>query len=387
MYTDRELSVTKLAAYVILAATLLAGDLSVSAQKAAPVCRSNESFASTYKAQSCDWVLRGFSFADASSLPELRLHYTTLGESHRDNKGNIDNAVLLLHWTGASGAALLSAEFQQSLYAPGKPLNAQRYFLIVPDNLGHGQSSKPSDGLRSAFPHYNYGDLVSLQHRLVTEGIGIKRLHAIVGLSMGGMNAWQWVERYPEAVNAVMPVVSLPVKVSGRNLLWRRLAINWIRNDPGWMNGNYDHNPNSFAQAWQLATLMIEGVPHLQKTLTDRETTEVFIAGLTKQADAMDANDVLYSIDSSRDYDPESKLATITTPIWALNFSDDEFNPDTLQILETLSVKVPHLQYVVQQGTSESHGHLTMAHPSLWASHVADFMKLADVTAKAAPGR
>jgi homoserine O-acetyltransferase len=387
MFAERELDVAKLAAYVTLAAALLLGGRSVSAQMAAPVCRSNESFASTYKTQSCDWDLLGFSFADLSSLPRLRLHYTTLGTPHRDDKGNIDNAVLLLHWTGASGGALLTAEFQQSLYAPGKPLDAQRYFLIVPDNLGHGQSSKPSDGLRTAFPHYNYDDLVSLQHRLVTEGIGVRRLHAIVGLSMGGMNAWQWVERYPEAVNVVMPVVSLPVKVSGRNLLWRRLAIDWIRNDPGWKNGNYDHNPSSFAQAWQLATLMIEGVPHLQKTLTDREATEAYIDGLTKQADAMDANDVLYSIDASRDYDPESKLATITTPVWVLNFSDDEFNPDTLQILQTLSVKVPHMQYFVQLGTSESHGHLTMAHPSLWASHVADFMKLADATANVAPGR
>jgi homoserine O-acetyltransferase len=274
MSTDRDISVTKLAVGVIVGTALLSGSGSLSAQTETPMCRSDESLAfATYKVQSCNWILRDFSFADDSSIPELRLHYTTLGEPHRDGKGNIDNAVLLLHWTGASGAALLSAEFQQSLYAAGKPLDAQRYFLIVPDDLGHGQSSKPSDGLRSAFPHYTYGDLVLLQHRLVTEGLGIGRLHAIVGLSLGGMNAWQWVERYPEAVNAVMPVVSLPVKVSGRNLLWRRLAIDWIRDDPGWKNGNYDHNPSSFPQAWQLAMLMIEGVPHLQKVLPDREAT------------------------------------------------------------------------------------------------------------------
>jgi homoserine O-acetyltransferase len=383
MFTDRNSRVKKLARCLLLSTVFFSIARSGSAQTAMPVCRSNESLASTtFKAQSCDWVVRGFSFVDASSMPELRLHYVTLGEPHRDIKGDIDNAVLLLHWTGASGAALLSAEFQQSLYAAGKPLDAQKYFLVVPDNLGHGQSSKPSDGLRMAFPHYNYGDLVSLQHRLVTEGLGIRRLHAIVGLSMGGMNAWQWVERYPEAVNAVMPVVSLPVKVSGRNLLWRRLAIDWIRNDPEWKNGNYEHNPSSFAQSWQLAMLMIEGVPHLQKVLPDREATEAYIARINKQADAMDANDVLYSIDASRDYDPESKLGTITTPVWALNFSDDEFNPDTLQILQTLASRVPHIQYFIQLGTSESHGHLTMAHPNLWASHVADFMKLADLTAE-----
>lgn len=181
-----------------------------------------------------------------------------------------------------------------------------------------------------------------------------------------------------------MPIVSLPVKVSGRNLLWRRLAITWIRNDPGWKNGNYNHNPSSLTQAWQLAMLMIEGIPHLQTILPDRETTDAYIGGTSKQADAMDANDLLYSIDASRDYDPERELGKITTPVWALNFSDDEFNPDTLQILQTQSTKVAHMRYVVQPGTSSSYGHLTMAHPSLWAPHVAEFMKMAESNAETA---
>jgi homoserine O-acetyltransferase len=385
MVTHRDKSFKTITIRAIVAVVILFGSHGSGAHAETPTCRPHESLLpATFKAQSCDWALRGFSFADSTSIPQLRLHYTTLGQPHHDAQGNIDNAVLLLHWTGASGTAMLSPEFQASLYSSGRPLDADRYFLIVPDNLGHGQSSKPSDGMRMAFPHYNYGDLVSLQYRLVTEGLGIKRLHAIVGLSMGGMNAWQWAERYPEAVSAVMPIVSLPVKVSGRNLLWRRLAITWIRNDPGWKNGNYNHNPSSLTQAWQLAMLMIEGIPHLQTILPDRETTDAYIGGTSKQADAMDANDLLYSIDASRDYDPGSRLGKITSPIWALNFSDDEFNPDTLQILQTQSTKVAHMRYVVQPGTSSSYGHLTMAHPSLWAPHVAEFMKMAESNAETA---
>src|ERR1700741_2802613 len=174
-----------------------------------------------------------YQFRDGESLDDLHIHYATMGQPHRNARGDIDNAVLVLHWTGADGRALLSPTFTKALFDPGRPLDAGRYYLIFPDSVGHGKSSKPSDGLKAKFPNYDYADIVDLQHKLVTETLGIKHLRAIVGMSMGGMNAWQWAEAYPDMMDGVMPVVSLPTKVSGRNLLWRRLVIDAIRSDPG----------------------------------------------------------------------------------------------------------------------------------------------------------
>jgi homoserine O-acetyltransferase len=240
--------------------------------------------------------------------------------------------------------------------------------------VGHGRSSKPSDGLRMAFPKYGYGDIVDLQHRLVTETLGIKRLHAILGISMGGMNAWQWAEAYPDAVDGIMPVVSFPTKVSGRNLIWRHLAIGTIRNDPDWQDGNYQKPFRGWIQSYQLLRMMIDGVPHLQAIAPDGAAADRFIAEAARQAPGADANDLLYSLQASADYDPEAALGTIRTKVFALNFGDDEFNPDQLQILEHLIARVPHATYKVQPGSEKSFGHLTMAHPELWAQQVATFM-------------
>ena len=345
-----------------------------------PMCNADSRLSSVLntEAKECDWKPEGYRFSDGSTLPDLRLHYVTLGKPHRSVQGEVDNAILLLHWTGASGASMLTDEFIQNLYAAGKPLDASRYYLIIVDNVGHGKSSKPSDGLRANFPRYTYTDLVDLQHRLVTEALQINRLQAIVGLSMGGMNAWQWVEKYPDSVCAIMPIVALPTRVAGRNLLWRRMVIDWIKSDPAWRDGNYEANPPSLTHAQQLVMLMIEGVPHLQALLPDQSSTDKYINSVAQQASKLDANDLLYSVDSSRDYDPEAGLRQMKTPVFALNFSDDEFNPDSLPLLEKLIAEVPHSRYVVQPGTPSSNGHLSMAHPHLWASHVADFMRFAD---------
>jgi homoserine O-acetyltransferase/O-succinyltransferase len=316
-----------------------------------------------------------YRFRDGGTLPRLRLHFATLGTPHRNAQDDIDNAVLVIHWTGASGSVLLGTNYMKALFDPGRPLDARRHYLIFSDNVGHGQSSKPSDGLKASFPSYGYRDIVDLQHKLVTDTLGIKHLHAILGISMGGMNAWQWAEAYPDAMDGVMPVVSLPIKVSGRNLLWRRMVIGAIRSDPEWNDGNYNHPPAGWQQGYEILRMMIDGVPHLQSIVPDVLAADRFIADARQQAAAADANDLLYSLKSSADYDPEPALSSIKTKVFALNFADDEFNPQSLQVLERLMPQVQHGRFVVQPGSEMSCGHMTMAHPELWANYVGEFLR------------
>ena len=316
-----------------------------------------------------------YRFHSGAIVPRVRIHYATLGSPHRNAQGHIDNAVLVLHWTGADGDALLSPHYMEALFAPGRPLDATRYFLIFPDSVGHGQSSKPSDGLKAGFPQYGYADMVDLQHRLVTETLGIAHLHAILGMSMGGMNAWQWAEAYPDAMDGVMPVVSMPMPISGRNLLWRRIVIDAIRSDPQWNRGNYTSPPQGWLNAFPLIGMMLDSVLHLQALVPDGSSADRFVSDARRQAIVIDPNDILYSLSSSADYDPEPGLAAIKTTVYALNFSDDEFNPAELHVLEELVPRVRKGRFVVQPGSAESFGHSTMAHPELWSGHVAQFMR------------
>jgi homoserine O-acetyltransferase len=321
-----------------------------------------------------DAIFENYRLRNGEAFEQLRLHYATLGKPHRNAQGEIDNAVMVLHWTGNSGASMLTPEYIKALFASGQPLDANRYYLIIPDNLGHGQSSRPGDGLRARFPHYGYNDLVDLQHKLITETLGIKRLHAILGVSMGGMNAWQWAVAYPDNVNAIMPVVALPVPISGRNLLWRRIVIADIRNDPDWQRGDYVKPPRGFLEGYQVLRMMIDGVPHLQAVISDTKAAEDFMAAAAKQNAELDPNDVLYSLEASQDYNPEPGLAMIKAKVYALNFSDDEFNPAGLGLLQSRMKLVKNGSYFVQTGSPDSFGHLTMAHPSLWERRVRDFM-------------
>ena len=319
-----------------------------------------------------------YKFRSGETLERVKIHYATLGTPRRNASGDIENAVLVLHWTGADSRVLLSPTFTKALFDAGRPLDANRYYLIFPDSVGHGQSSRPSDGLKAKFPNYDYGDIVDLQHKLLTETLGIKHLHAILGISMGGMNAWQWAEAYPGMMDGVMPVVSLPIKVSGRNLLWRRMVIDAIRSDPGWKNGEYTQNPPGLALGYGVLRLMIDSASNLQQAIPDGPAADSFLAVNRASAGHVDANDILYSLKSSLTYDPEPELAKIKTKLFALNFSDDEFNPDKLQVLETIVPKLDQGRYVVQEGTPTSPGHLTMTRPELWARHVADFMQWLD---------
>jgi len=326
-------------------------------------------------ARQADAWFENYRFRDGEILPRVRIHYATLGIPHRNGKGQIDNAVLVLHWTGADGNALLSKNYLEAPFAPGRPLDTTRYFLIFPDSVGHGKSSKPSDGLKAAFPKYGYADMVDLQHRLVTEKLGIEHLHAILGMSMGGMNAWQWAEAYPDAMDGIMPVVSMPISISGRNMLWRRIVIHAIRSDPQWNGGNYTSPPQGWLNGFPLMRMMLDGVPNLQVLLPDGHAADRFIADARSQARSMDANDILYSLSSSADYDPQPGLTTIKTKVYALNFADDEFNPAELHVMEELTPKVREGRFIVQSASAESCGHLTMAHPELWSEHVTEFMR------------
>jgi homoserine O-acetyltransferase/O-succinyltransferase len=346
------------------------------AQSGASAANVAASSSATDASKQADAWYENYRFRDGKVLPKLHLHYATLGTPHRGADGDIDNAVLMLHWTNTSGGALLTPDYVDALYHPGRPLDARRYFLIFPDNVGHGRSSKPSDGLKADFPNYGYRDLVDIQHKLVSETLGIKHLHAIIGVSMGGMNAWQWAEAYPDAMDGIMPVVAFPTKVSGRNLLWRRMVAHAIESDPNWNGGNYLHQPRSLAEGYGVLRLMIDGVPRLQSAIPDEAAADKFVASIRKQTESLDANDLLHSIKSSLDYDPEHDLAAIKTRVYALNFDDDEFNPARLLILESLLKRVPQAKYAVQAGSEKSYGHLTMAFPSLWADHVAAFTRL-----------
>jgi homoserine O-acetyltransferase/O-succinyltransferase len=316
-----------------------------------------------------------YKFRDGEILPKLKIHYATLGTPHRNAKGEIDNAVLVLHWTGADGRALMSPTYMRALFNPGRPLDARRYYLIFPDSVGHGQSSKPSDGLGAKFPNYDYDDIVDLQYKVVTQTLGIKHLHAILGMSMGGMNAWQWAEAYPDTMDGVMPVVSLPIAVSGRNLLWRRMVIDSIRSDPEYNNGNYTKTPQGWIDGFSVLRMMIDSAPSLQNEVPDNAAADKFLYVDKVSAEHVDPNDILYSLKSSFSYNPEPELSKIKTKLFALNFSDDEFNPDKLGVLERDVPKLEHGRYVVQAGTPTSPGHYTMTRPDLWASHVAEFMQ------------
>jgi len=268
-----------------------------------------------------------------------------------------------------------SPEFVSSLYELGRPLDASKYFLIFIDNVGHGGSSKPSDGLHAKFPHYGYRDMVDLQHLIVTETLGIRRLHAILGVSMGGMNAWTWAEQYSNAVQGVMPVAALPASISGRNLIWRRIVARSIRTDPAWQDGEYRQPPRGWLEAFPLFRMMLDGVPHLDATVKDRASADEFIQAAVDQAREQDANDALYSLESSGDYDPGPALSKVRAKVFALNFSDDEFNPVSLHTLEAVIPGVPGASFLIQSGDGTTFGHLTMRHPALWAKHVAAFLK------------
>jgi homoserine O-acetyltransferase len=309
-----------------------------------------------------DAIFTDYTFRSGETLPELRLRYATAGTPVRNDRGEITNAVLLLHWTGGTHRSLLENDFEE-LYAPGKPLDAAGHFLIFVDNIGHGASSKPSDGLRARFPRYGYRDMVDVQHKLVTELLGIQRLRTIVGISMGGMHCWMWAESWPDAVEGIVPVVAMPMRISGRNLVWRRIVARQIREDPEWLSGDYQRPPRGFREAYPIFSMMLHGVQQLQELIPDVASADLFVGDAVSQAEALDANDLLYALEASEDYDPTPER--IPTKVLAVNFADDEFNP--VLMVKSLIYRVPNGRLVLLPGGS---GHQSHGLASRWAERI-----------------
>ena len=326
-----------------------------------------------------DYALRSFTFASGETLPELRLHYLTFGAPRRDAHGVVRNAVLILHGTGGSGQSLVRAEFAGELFAPGQPLDAARYFIVLPDGIGHGHSSKPSDGLRAHFPHYGYSDMVAAEYRLLTEGLKVTHARLIMGTSMGGMHTWLWGELHPNFMDALMPLASLPTQVSGRNRVWRRLIIDAIRNDPAWQEGNYSSEPPALRTALEMLWLMGSNpVLRQQEAPTRAEADRVIDAAVSEGLKTQDANDLLYALDASRDYDPGPGLGKIVAPLLAVNSADDLINPPELGILEREIKQVPHARAIVIPFGPDTHGHGSHTYAVLWKGYLKELLSVAE---------
>ncbi len=323
-----------------------------------------------------DFVLRDFRFASGENLPELRLHYATLGQPRRDARGIVRNAVLILHGTGGTGRQFLSKNFAEVLFGPGQLLDARAHYLILPDGIGHGQSSKPSDGLRMKFPRYTYADMVAAQYRLLTEGLRVNHLELVMGTSMGGMHTWMWGEAYPEFMDGLVPLASVPTQIAGRNRMWRKMIIDSIRNDPAWNGGSYSTQPAGLEGAVRILVLMAGSTVQAQKDAPDRDAADALLAQQMRSRSAgVDANDMLYYFDASREYDPSAGLGTITAPLLAINSADDLINPPELGLMERLMPRVARGRYVLLPITSETRGHGTHSWPALWKDHFGEWLK------------
>jgi homoserine O-acetyltransferase len=317
-----------------------------------------------------------FQFADGAKLPELRIHYLTLGTARKDAQGMVKNAVIIGHGTGGSGAQFLRAEFAGELFGAGQPLDATRYFIVLIDAIGHGKSAKPSDGLRAKFPQYGYSDMVEAQYRLLTEGLGVNHLRLVMGTSMGGMQTWVWGERHPEFMDALMPLASLPAQISGRNRVWRKTIIDAIRNDPAWSDGNYSEQPPSLSTAASLIFFMGSSPLLRQEQMPTLAKADQVLAETTANARRQqDANDMLYQVSASWDYDPAPGLERIRAPLVAVNFADDLINPPELGILEREIKRVKRGTAFVIPASPQTRGHGTHTIAAVWKQYLTMLLK------------
>jgi homoserine O-acetyltransferase/O-succinyltransferase len=321
--------------------------------------------------QEGDWVARDFSFHTGEVMPELRLHYTTIGEPS-------GQPVLILHGTTGSGTAMLSGAFASELFGLGQPLDAAKYFIILPDAIGAGKSSKPSDGLRTKFPRYNYDDMVAAQYRLVTEGLGIRHLRLVLGNSMGGMHTWIWGVRYPGFMDALVPMASQPTEMSGRNWMMRRMLIDAIRNDPDWNNGNYTTQPRSLQVANVFYGIATNGGSQAyQKMASTREMADKLLDDRLASPFGADANDFLYQWDASRDYNPAPGLDRVQAALLAINSADDERNPPELGIMERELKRVRNGRIYLIPASEDTRGHGTTAIAKFWKQQVQELLQAA----------
>ena len=323
-----------------------------------------------------DFLLKDFRFASGESLPELRIHYRTFGIPRADAHGVVHNAVIILHGTGGSGASLVRAEFAGELFAAGQPLDAAKYFIVLPDGIGHGNSSKPSDGLHARFPHYGYRDMVEAQYRLLTEGLHVSHARLVMGTSMGGMHTWLWGEEHPQFMDALMPLASLPTQISGRNRAWRRVIIDAIRNDPAWQGGEYSSEPPSLRTALEMLWLVSSNpVLRQDEAPTLARADQALDTYVNDQMKSADANDLLYAVSASQDYDPGPVVEKIEAPLIAVNSADDLINPPELKILEREIQRVPHGRAVVIPFSERTRGHGSHTVAVLWKRHLEELLK------------
>ena len=323
-----------------------------------------------------DYTIRDFKFASGETLPELKVHYRTLGKAEKDAQGKTINAVLIMHGTTGSGAQFIRPEFAGELFGKDQPLDAAKFFIVLPDGIGHGKSSKPSDRLHAKFPRYGYIDMVEAQYRLLTDGLGVNHARLIMGTSMGGMHTWLWGETHPDFMDALMPLASLPTQISGRNRGWRRVVIDAIRNDPAWQGGDYKTQPPSLRTAAQMLWFMSSNPVLRQKDApTLAKTDEVLDKFVTDIIKADDANDVLYALEASRDYDPGPNLEKIRAPLLAINSADDLINPPELGILELEVKRVPRGRAIIIPLSDKTRGHGSHTIAALWKDELVRLLK------------
>ena len=323
-----------------------------------------------------DFTLHDFHFKSGEALSELRMHYYTFGKLAKDSNGKATNAVLILHGTSGSGRQFLAPKFAAVLFGPGQLLDVSRYFVILPDNIGHGKSSKPSDGLRAHFPQYDYDDMVAAQHELLQKGLGVNHLRLILGTSMGCMHSWVWGETYPDFTDALMPLACLPVQIAGRNRIWRKMVIEGIRQDPDWKNGDYTAEPRAALQILADFLLIAGSAPLvMQKNVPTPDEADKYLDDYVKRVTSdLDANDFLYAVSASRNYDPAPDLDKITAPVMFINSADDFINPPELGIAEREIKKVKNGRFVLLPISNQTHGHGTHTDAAVWQQYLKELL-------------
>jgi homoserine O-acetyltransferase/O-succinyltransferase len=339
-----------------------------------PFCASAQE-ATKYRVSEGDFVAHDIKFRSGEQLAELRLHYRTLGTPARDAKGNVTNAVLLLHGTGGTGAQFLVPQFADELFGPGQPLDTSRYFIIAVDGIGHGKSSKPSDGMHAHFPQYDYDDMVAAQHLLLTDGLKVQHLRLIFGTSMGCMHSFVWGETYPDFMDALMPMACLPVQIAGRNRLWRKMLMDAIQKDPDWKAGEYTEEPARALRTAQDLLILAGSAPvAMQRALPTRDAADKYLADLGGKPGAPDANDLLYQVNASRNYDPSPQLEKITAPVMWINSADDFINPPELGIAERESKRLKNGTFVLLPISEKTHGHGTHTWAVAWKEYMVQIL-------------
>jgi homoserine O-acetyltransferase len=323
-----------------------------------------------------DFVVHNFAFRSGESLPEVKLHYTTLGKPVKDASGKTTNAVLILHGTGGTGHQFLAPYFAGDLFNPGQLLDASRYYIVLVDGVGHGKSSKPSDGMHARFPSYDYDDMVALHYKLLTDGLGVNHLRLIFGTSMGCMHSWVWGETYPDFMDALMPMACLPVQIAGRNRMWRKMVIDGIRKDPDWKGGEYTTQPlNGLRIAEDFLIIAGSAPVRMQKTYPTRDAADKYVEEYFSRPVTIDANDLLYQVNASRNYDPSPGMEKIKAQVMYINSADDFINPPGLRIAEREIKRVKNGKFVLIPESAETFGHGTHTHAAIWKQYLQEVLE------------